>query len=159
MPYDLLKSADGDAVVLVETGYGRALGPVLSGPDAEAVMEAFIAGLGVDPAIIPPWILEQRFHEFLTALNQESPPPPPRPAAEAAPDGGPEEQGEAAPDAETGDGEPTKPATVAGQVTCPQCDGWGTIAKDGQVVACPLCEGSGSVTQEVADAYRREQAG
>lgn len=224
MTYALIHDPDQDVYALIDPDYGRALGPVLSGPDAPALLEAFLGALGVDPATIPPWILESRFQEFLAAINAAPPaegveaapagaagdavvptqepaspassstessssPPSSTPASsttepaategssdtsgttsaattapQASPAGDPiageveGAGGEEPVEEPAGAAEPVKPTVPEGKVTCPQCEGWGTIARDGAVVPCPLCEGAGAVDQPVADAYAREQA-
>lgn len=71
-------------------------------------------------------------------------------APAAGPDDAPS-SADAVPDA-------VRPTVPAGEVTCPQCDGWATIAEHGQVVDCPLCGATGAVTQGVADGYAQGQA-
>lgn len=224
MSYDLLRDPATESVALIDSDIGRALGPVISGPGAEQVMEAFVGALGVDPAKLEHWEIQMRFNQFLEALHSEAEPEHPLPpvdepanvtdpdgpeqtvptepagdssngsattsppatagqdkaagAAEGAPtdeppapapadvdpispatDSGTETGGQPA----TGTAgisapEPTRPTVPDDKVTCPQCEGWGTIAQGGAVVPCPLCEGTGSTTSEVAGAWEREQA-
>lgn len=224
MSYDLLRDPSSESVALVDAEIGRALGPILSGPDAERVMEAFVGALGVDPAKLEHWEIQMRFNQYLEALQGDvepdhpvpaddptpsdpaevvvptappagqsngsattSPPdvpvdheaaaaaaadeaiaasadpPPPQPADTDPTSAAPSAGGSVASPASPGEGapstpEPTRPSVPADRVTCPQCEGWGTVAQGGQVVGCPLCEASGSVTPEVNAAYHREQA-
>lgn len=222
MSYDLLKDPSTESVALVDSELGRALGPVLSGPDAERIMEAFVGALGIDPAKLEHWEIQFRFNQYLEALQgevtheltpdtEEEPTgettvptvveskPPADPTAvlsdgatgsASAPAGSPEAAAGAAEPVPTeagasdgsgttsapatagegagetgseepveepaGAAEPVRPTVPEGKVTCPHCDGWGTIAESGQVVPCPTCQGEGSVTQEVHDAYVRD---
>lgn len=241
MSYDILHDVEKDAYVLIDSELGRALGPVLSGPDAGAVLEAFVGALGIDPAKLEHWEIQTRFNQYLEALQSDvehehappaedpagevvvptadppaaSPPPsgttsdpatdgavrsaeaeaaaaggePPAPApadpdptADRAPGdtavpssaapaepldvaGGEPAPGGGAPTAPreessggsgSGDSsatEPTRPTVEPGKVTCPECEGWGTVARSGAVVNCTLCEGSGGVTPEQASAF------
>lgn len=219
MTYDLLRDPSSESVALVDSELGRALGPVLSGPDAERVMEAFVGALGIDPAKLEHWEIQFRFNQYLEALQGDVQPDHPAPtvtepepeqavptepvapaattadpgesgaangatpapsvptAAEGAPTDEPPppapadadpptpDSGEATPPATspdtTSDGgqpsaassEPVRPTVPEGLVTCPECEGWGTVAENGAVVQCRLCLGEGSVEPAVASGY------
>lgn len=224
MAYDLLKDPESGAVALIDSELGRALGPVVSGPDATAVLEAFVGALGIDPAKLEHWEIQFRFNQFLEALQGDVEPDhpapdlsepdpeatvpteaiPPEPSADTpgpldpstdgggvaavptAAEGAPTDEppapapadedptspatGEATASAtepgttsDTGSGqksgpELTRPSVPAGLVTCPECEGWGTVARNGTVVTCPLCQGTGSVHPDVAAGFAEGRA-
>lgn len=241
MPYDVITDPQKELSVLVEPELGRALGPVASGPNGEAILEAFVGALGVDPATLEHWEITHRYTQYLEALLGDAPetehehtppaedPPSAGPGSSDSTDAGPAsadpssgsqapapesvvptdpapvssepsgttstpdptaEAASAEAEASAAGGDPPAPApadadpTTSGgtstspesapspggdpdaggpelvratvpedKETCPQCDGWGTIARNGQVVDCPLCQKEGYVSHDAAEAY------
>lgn len=170
MGYSILHDPASDTYALIDPEAGRALGPVLSGPGADHLLEGFVGALGVDPATLPVWTLETRFEEFLGAVNAsaldetapDAPPAAPEtpaadvarpaetPAAPTAAEGAPTDEPPAPAPADTdaAPGEQLTPGHTIGNVACPTCDGFGTVAKDGAEVTCPTCEGQRVVPRD-----------
>lgn len=66
--YDIITDAEKGISALVDTEFGRALGPIMFGDNAEDILEKFAGIHGVDPATVPPALMEQRWDAFTTAL-------------------------------------------------------------------------------------------
>lgn len=87
MAYAIMKDADQNLAALIDPDAGRTLGPLLlhddGADDGARLLEAFVGGLGVDPATMTPWKLDlywDRFLETLTEVGTE--PEPAAPAGE-----------------------------------------------------------------------------
>jgi hypothetical protein len=164
--FEIIHDAEKDVAALIDSEFGRALGPIAMGEKAVHLLETFAGAHGVDPATIPTPELEGRWKEFVSTLSADvadaageavkvgeavlggsgqaqadTPPPPaaePAPGAEQVlpPPAGAEPV--AASDAGQTPGE-TPPNE-------PGAPGPVTAAEPGHVI-CPTCDGWREVTE------------
>jgi hypothetical protein len=164
--FEIIHDKEKDVAALVDSEFGRALGPIATGPSAVTLLESFAGAHGVDPATIPTGELEGRWKEFVSTLSADvedeagekvpvapqvlggtgsaqadSPAPP---AADAPP------PVDAPPPAPPG-AEPVTPPDAgqtpgAAQPADDQPSGPVTTAEPGHVI-CPTCDGWREVTE------------
>lgn len=88
MPYAILKDIEQGIAALIDTDAGRALGPIViheEGADrGEALLESFIGGLGIDPAVMTPHKLDLYWDRFLDVIAAINPGDPDNPTADPA---------------------------------------------------------------------------
>ena len=86
MPTNVWYDPTAGRAGLYEPVAGYSFGPVVEGTDAHQVMLRFTEGVGIDPATMPPHVLDQWWQEFIGVIAGPDDEPAPEPTPEPAPE-------------------------------------------------------------------------
>lgn len=151
----VIRDFEQDVATLIEPETEHSFGPVVSGVEGHRTLLEFVVNCPVDPALLPEWELRGLWDAYVDAVERgvdigtASQEPEDDGAVR---DTAPEEAlaralgvtgAVAYRDEEVEDTDTPRPPTRTR--TCPECDGFRTVARDAQEIPCPECNGVGTV--------------